>query len=102
MRDFEPNRLLLISFDQAIFSQIGRLGSFGAHQVYVFNSLPILKILNEAPGYHTAHTTTTTIFEYKVKLGPGVASALSIVNFGFCLLIIAIYLAVVKPTKEVQ
>lgn len=70
--------------------------------INVFNSLPILKILNEAPGYHTAHTTTTLIFEYKVKLGPGVASALSIVNFGFCLLIIAIYLAVVKPTKEVQ
>ena len=70
--------------------------------INVFNSLPILKILNETPGYNTGHTTTTLIFEYKSTLGPGVASALSIFNFAFCLVIIAIYLAIVKPTKEVQ
>lgn len=70
--------------------------------INVFNSLPILKILNETPGYHTGHTTTTLIFEYKAQLGPGVASALSLVNFAFCLVIIAIYLAVVQPTKEVS
>ncbi len=70
--------------------------------INVFNSLPILKILNETPGYNTGHTTTTLIFAYKSTLGPGVASALSIFNFFFCLLIIAIYLAIVKPTKEVQ
>ncbi|MDO5683381.1 MAG: sugar ABC transporter permease [Propionibacteriaceae bacterium] len=70
--------------------------------INVFNSLPILKILNETPGYNTGHTTTTLIFEYKAQLGPGVASALSLVNFAFCLVIIAIYLAVVRPTKEVS
>lgn len=68
--------------------------------INVFNSLPILKILNETPGYNTGHTTTTLIFEYKTNLGPGVASALSVVNFLFCLVIIAIYLAFVRPTKE--
>ena len=70
--------------------------------INVFNSLPILKILNETPGYNTGHTTTTLIFAYKSALGPGVASALSIVNFLFCLVVIALYLWIVKPTKEVQ
>lgn len=70
--------------------------------INVFNSLPILKILNETPGYNTGHTTTTLMFAFKSALGPGVASALSTFNFFFCLVIIAIYLAIVKPTKEVQ
>ena len=70
--------------------------------INVFNSLPILKILNETPGYNTGHTTTTLIFAYKSALGPGVASALSIFNFLFCLVIIALYLGIVKPTKEVE
>lgn len=69
--------------------------------INVFNSLPILKILNETPGYNAGHITTTLVFEYKNQLGPGVASALSVLNFVFCLVIVAIYLAVVKPTKEV-
>ncbi len=70
--------------------------------INVFNSLPILKILNESAGYNVGHTTTTLIFEYKAQLGPGVASALSLANFGFCLIIIAIYLIAVRPTKEVD
>jgi multiple sugar transport system permease protein len=70
--------------------------------INVFNSLPILKILNETPGYNTGLTTTTLMFTYKSTLGPGVASALSIFNFFFCLVIISIYLTIVKPTKEVQ
>ncbi|MDY2941397.1 MAG: sugar ABC transporter permease [Varibaculum sp.] len=68
--------------------------------INVFNSLPILKILVETPGYHEAHTTTTLVFQYKAQLGPGVSSAMSVLNFMFCLVIIAIYLATVKPTKE--
>lgn len=70
--------------------------------INVFNSLPILKILNDTAGYHTGHTTTTLIFQYKEQLGPGVASALSVLNFVFCCVVIAIYLAVAKPTKEVD
>ncbi|MFZ1382417.1 MAG: sugar ABC transporter permease [Scrofimicrobium sp.] len=70
--------------------------------INVFNSLPILKILNETPGYNAGQITTTLVFEYKTQLGPGVASALSVLNFMFCLVIVAIYLYVVKPTKEVD
>ncbi len=70
--------------------------------INVFNSLPILRVLQETPGYHTGHITTTLMYEYQLKLGPGIASALSVMNFLFCLAIIAIYLLVAKPTKEVQ
>lgn len=70
--------------------------------INVFNSLPILRVLQETPGYHTGHITTTLMYEYQIKLGPGVSSALSVMNFLFCLAIIAIYLVVVRPTKEVQ
>lgn len=70
--------------------------------INVFNSLPILRLLQETPGYHTGHITTTLMYEYQRSLGPGVSSALSVLNFLFCLVIIAIYLAVVKPTKEVD
>ncbi len=68
--------------------------------INVFNSLPILQVLTGSlPGY-ASDTTTTLIFKYKTTLGPGVASALSVVNFLVCLVVIAIYLLVVKPTKE--
>ncbi|MEZ5085749.1 MAG: sugar ABC transporter permease [Tessaracoccus sp.] len=70
--------------------------------INVFNSLPILKILNETPGYNAGHITTTLVFEYRLQLGPGVASALSVINFLFCLVIIAIYLSAARPTKEVD
>lgn len=69
--------------------------------INVFNSLPILRILQDTPGYHSGHITTTLMFEYQSNLGPGVSSALSVLNFMFCLVIIAIYLIIVKPTKEV-
>lgn len=69
--------------------------------INVFNSLPILQLIVDVPGYHSAHTTTTLIFQYKDQLGPGVSSALSVINFLFCLVIIGIYLATAKPTKEV-
>ena len=41
------------------------------------------------------------MYEYQSALGPGVSSALSVLNFLFCLVIIAIYLIIVQPTKEV-
>ncbi len=68
--------------------------------INVFNSLPILRVLTGSlPGY-ASDITTTLIFKYKTTLGPGVASALSVVNFLVCLVIIAIYLLVVQPTRE--
>ncbi len=70
--------------------------------INVFNSLPILRLLQETPGYHTGHITTTLMYEYQRALGPGVSSALSVLNFLFCLVIIAIYLTVVRPTREVD
>jgi len=69
--------------------------------INVFNSLPILRLLQETPGYHTGHITTTLMYEYQTALGPGVSSALSVLNFLFCLVIIAVYLMIVQPTKEV-
>lgn len=70
--------------------------------INVFNSLPILRILQETPGYHHGHITTTLMYEYQTSLGPGISSALSVLNFLFCLVIIALYLVIVKPTKEVD
>jgi len=68
--------------------------------INVFNSLPVLKVLTGSlPGYGS-DITTTLIFKYKTTLGPGVASALSVINFLVCLVVIAAYLIVVKPTKE--
>lgn len=67
--------------------------------INVFNSLPILKILVESPGYD-GDITTTLIFKYKTTLGPGVSSALSVMNFLVVLVIIGIYLIVVKPMKD--
>ena len=51
-------------------------------------------------GRMIAGLVIALIFKYKSSLGPGVASALSVVNFLVCLVIIGIYLIVVKPTKE--
>jgi multiple sugar transport system permease protein len=68
--------------------------------INVFNSLPILKVMTGSlPGY-AADITTTLIFKYKTTLGPGVSSALSVINFLVVLVIIGIYLAVVRPTRE--
>lgn len=69
--------------------------------INVFNSLPILQILNPTAGYNKGLTTTPLVFLYKNTLGPGVSSALSVLNFLFCLVIIVIYLILVRPTKEV-
>lgn len=68
--------------------------------INVFNSLPILQILNPTAGYNNGLTTTPLVFLYKTTLGPGVSSALSVLNFLFCLVIIVIYIALVRPTKE--
>ena len=68
--------------------------------INVFNSLPILKVMTGSLSGYDADITTTLIFKYKTTLGPGVSSALSVVNFLIVLVVIAIYLAVVRPTRE--
>jgi multiple sugar transport system permease protein len=71
--------------------------------INVFNSLPILKLMTGSiPGY-SADTTTTLVF--KILQGDrniGVASALSVVNFAIVLVVIALYLAVVKPMRSIE
>ncbi|MFT4122384.1 MAG: sugar ABC transporter permease [Microbacteriaceae bacterium] len=69
--------------------------------INVFNSLPILKVMTGSiPGYG-ADTIMTLIFKYiQTEHRLDVASALSVVGFAIVLVIVAVYLWVVKPTRE--
>ncbi|WP_318242111.1 carbohydrate ABC transporter permease [Arthrobacter gallicola] len=70
--------------------------------INVFNNLPILRIMTGSiPGY-SADTLMTYIFkvlQFDRRLD--IASALSVVNFAVVLVIVAVYVKVVKPMKEV-
>ena len=70
--------------------------------INVFNSLPILKVMTGSiPGYD-ADTVMTLIFKYiQTEHRIDVASALSVVGFLIVLVIVAVYVKVVKPMKEV-
>jgi multiple sugar transport system permease protein len=70
--------------------------------INVFNSLPILKVMTDSiPGYD-ADTIMTMIFKYiQNQQKVDVASALSVVAFLIVIVIVAIYVKVVKPTREV-
>lgn len=70
--------------------------------INVFNSLPILKVMTGSiPGYD-ADTIMTLIFKYMQNQHKiDVASALSVVAFLIVIVIVAIYVKVVKPMKEV-
>ena len=70
--------------------------------INVFNSLPILKVMTGSiPGYD-ADTVMTLIFKYiQTDHKIDVASALSVVGFAIVLVIVAIYVRVVKPMREV-
>lgn len=70
--------------------------------INVFNSLPILRIMTGSiPGYD-ADTIMTMIFKYiQNEQRIDVASALSVVAFLIVIVIVAIYVKVVKPMKEV-
>ncbi|MFC6356987.1 carbohydrate ABC transporter permease [Luethyella okanaganae] len=70
--------------------------------INVFNSLPILKTMTGSiPGYD-ADTIMTLIFKYiQNQHKVDVASALSVVAFVIVIVIVAIYLRVVKPMREV-
>lgn len=70
--------------------------------INVFNSLPILKVMTGSiPGYD-ADTIMTLIFKYiQNQHKIDVASALSVVAFVIVIVIVAIYVKVGKPMKEV-
>lgn len=70
--------------------------------INLFNSLPILKVMTGSlPGYE-ADTIMTMIFKYierqrQIEL----ASALSVIAFIIVIAIVAVYVRIVKPLKEV-
>lgn len=70
--------------------------------INVFNNLPILRIMTGSiPGY-SADTLMTYIFkvlQFDRRLD--LASALSVINFAIVIVIVAVYVKVVKPMKEV-
>lgn len=70
--------------------------------INVFNSLPILRVMTGSiPGYD-ADTIMTMIYKYLQNQHKiDTASALSVVAFVIVLIIVAIYVRVVKPMKEV-
>lgn len=70
--------------------------------INVFNSLPILKVMTGSiPGYD-ADTIMTMIFKYiELQKKVDVASALSVVAFLIVIVIVAAYVKIVKPMKEV-
>jgi multiple sugar transport system permease protein len=70
--------------------------------INVFNSLPILKVMTGSiPGYD-ADTVMTMIFKYiQNQHKVDVASALSVVAFVIVLVIVAVYVRVVRPMREV-
>ncbi|GAB2466339.1 multiple sugar transport system permease protein [Conyzicola lurida] len=70
--------------------------------INVFNSLPILKVMTGSiPGYD-ADTVMTLIFKYiQTDHRIDVASALSVVGFLMVLVIVALYVRIVKPMREV-
>nr|WP_274637128.1 sugar ABC transporter permease [Microbacterium bovistercoris] len=71
--------------------------------INVFNSLPILKLMTGSiPGYQV-DTTTTYMFkllqnEQRIDL----SSALGVINFFIVLVVVALYLWIVKPMKDVS
>ncbi|MFT4283510.1 MAG: sugar ABC transporter permease [Protaetiibacter sp.] len=70
--------------------------------INVFNSLPILKVMTGSiPGYD-ADTIMTMIFKYiQNQHKVDVASALSVVAFVIVLVIVALYVRIVRPMREV-
>jgi multiple sugar transport system permease protein len=71
--------------------------------INVFNNLAILKLITGTlPGYD-ADTLITRMFKWiQVDQRLDVASAMSVVNFAIVLVIVAAYIKVVKPMKEVD
>ncbi len=69
--------------------------------INVFNSLPILKVMTGSiPGYD-ADTIITMIFKYiQNQHKIDVASALSVIAFLIVIVIVALYVKIVKPMRE--
>ncbi|MET3809401.1 sugar ABC transporter permease [Arthrobacter sp. UYEF3] len=71
--------------------------------INVFNNLAILKLITGSlPGYD-ADTLITRMFKWiQVDQRLDVASAMSVVNFAIVLVVVAAYIKIVKPMKEMD
>jgi multiple sugar transport system permease protein len=71
--------------------------------INVFNNFPVLKLITGSlPGY-SDDTTTTLMFKIlQSEDNLGEANALSVVNFVIVLIVIAVFLRVAQPLKEVD
>ncbi|WP_067528782.1 carbohydrate ABC transporter permease [Nocardia uniformis] len=71
--------------------------------INVFNSLPILQVLTGSIAGFSADTTTTLTFKLiRQNQQIDTAAAMSVLNFGLIVVIIAIYVKVVRPTRGVD
>lgn len=71
------------------------------NMINVFNSLPILRIITGPISGYEADTTTSLTFKLISPLQQvDTAAALSVLNFGLVLAIVAGYLAITRPMRE--
>ncbi|WP_406267108.1 sugar ABC transporter permease [Nocardia sp. NBC_00881] len=71
--------------------------------INVFNSLPILQVITGSIAGFSADTTTTLTFKLiRQNQQIDTAAAMSVLNFALILVIIAIYVKVIRPTKEID
>ncbi|MFQ6393718.1 carbohydrate ABC transporter permease [Nocardia sp. KC 131] len=71
--------------------------------INVFNSLPILQVITGSIAGFSADTTTTLTFKLiRQNQQIDTAAAMSVLNFGLIVVIIAIYVKVIKPTRQVD
>ncbi|WP_174183407.1 carbohydrate ABC transporter permease [Nocardia barduliensis] len=71
--------------------------------INVFNSLPILQVITGSIAGFAADTTTTLTFKLiRQNQQVDTAAAMSVLNFALIVVIIAIYVRLVRPTREVD
>jgi multiple sugar transport system permease protein len=71
--------------------------------INVFNSLPILQVITGSIAGFGADTTTTLTFKLiRQNQQLDTAAAMSVLNFALIVVIIAIYVKVIKPTRQVD
>jgi multiple sugar transport system permease protein len=71
--------------------------------INVFNSLPILQVLTGSiPGYSADTTTTLTYKLIQQSHEVDTAAAMSVCNFALIVVIIAVYVAVARPMRQVD
>ncbi|WP_431957790.1 carbohydrate ABC transporter permease [Nocardia lijiangensis] len=71
--------------------------------INVFNSLPILQVITGSIAGFSADTTTTLTFKLiRQNQQIDTAAAMSVLNFALIVVIIAIYVKLVRPTRQVD